>query len=186
MGHCWMRTPVSGPLAPYVPGFAGELASRGYSKWTIAKLVRLGAILSRWLEEREREADELSPALLKEYLLAGHKAGWRMRTARAYAPLLGYLHAIGVMAEPEPTELVTAAESLLDSYQTYLVRERGMPPTTAVRYTATAAPSCRVEAVQENSIYQARREDAGQPTDQKRSPRPSARSSTVPPAPARG
>lgn len=104
MGHCWMRTPVSGPLAPYVPGFAGELASRGYSKWTIAKLVRLGAILSRWLEEREREADELSPALLKEYLLAGHKAGWRTRTARAYAPLLGYLHAIGVMAEPEPTD----------------------------------------------------------------------------------
>ncbi len=84
MGHCWMRTPVSGPLAPYVPGFAGELASRGYSKWTIAKLVRLGAILSRWLEEREREADELSPALLKEYLLAGHKS-W---LAHAYSSCL--------------------------------------------------------------------------------------------------
>lgn len=138
MGRDWTRTRVSGPLVPHVAGFAADLAERGYSEWTIPILVRRLAMLSGWLEKRGLAAGMLSPALLAEFVRAGRRRGWRTRSARAYAPLLRYLRSIGVLAEPQAAQPVTAADVLLDSYRTHLVRERGLPEKTAVRYAATA------------------------------------------------
>ena len=40
---------ITGPLAPYAPGFGRELRSRGYTHLSAAGQLRLMAHVSRWL-----------------------------------------------------------------------------------------------------------------------------------------
>lgn len=56
------RVGVGGPLAPYAPGFRGQLMGRGYSPPSAATHLLLMAQLSRWLEETGLDAAELTPS----------------------------------------------------------------------------------------------------------------------------
>ena len=56
MEGLWMRVRVTGPLLPYVPGFADNLAQRGYAERTADETVRLVSHLSRWLSRQGFEA----------------------------------------------------------------------------------------------------------------------------------
>lgn len=47
------RVRVSGPLAPYAPGFAEELAAHGFAPTSAGNQLQLLAHMSRWLEAQE-------------------------------------------------------------------------------------------------------------------------------------
>jgi len=150
MEALWMRVSVVGPLLGHVAGYAAALEVRGYSERTVDGSVRLVAHVSRWLADQGRDASDLSPAVLEEFLQTRREAGHRTRSGLAYAPLLNYLNQIGVLSEPHLSGRPTAADTLLDGYQRYLVRERGLVRTTVRAYVVSAGRflSKRLEAGQ--------------------------------------
>lgn len=138
MEGLWRRVGFSGPLLPYVAGFAEYLAAQGYAERTVDETVRLASHLSRWLADRDHEAGALTPDTVERFLRARREAGARCRSARALTPLLAYLRSINVVAAPMPAAPTTAVERLLEVYRAYLVRERGMVQTTVRSYSEIA------------------------------------------------
>lgn len=139
MERLWIRVGVVGPLLGHVACYAAMLEARGYSARTVDGSVRLVAQLSRWLAHQGREACDLSPVLLEQFLQTRREAGYRTRSQQAYAPLLNHLSQIGVLSEPRLPGPPSATDTLLDNYRRYLVRERGLVQTTVRAYVASAS-----------------------------------------------
>ena len=79
--------PISGPLMPYVDGFAAVLAAQGYAAGTVMLHRQHVGHLSRWLETRALGADVLSEGLIEEFLVEPHATG-RQTRLRVTAPAL--------------------------------------------------------------------------------------------------
>lgn len=102
--HDPLRVRVSGPLAPYVPGYAAELARVGYTASGATLQVRLVADLSARLDAEGLEPGALSATEVDRFL-ATRCASSRTRYAsiRAIRPPLEYLRGLGVVPPaPEP------------------------------------------------------------------------------------
>jgi integrase/recombinase XerD len=138
MERLWMRVGVVGPLLGHVAGYAAMLEAGGYSERTVDDSVRLVAQLSRWLAKQGRQAEDLSPVLLKRFLRMRREAGCKTRSQLAYAPLLSHLGQLGVLAELRLAGPPSATDTLLDDYRRYLVRERALAQTTIRAYIASA------------------------------------------------
>lgn len=133
----WRRVRFVGPLLPYVAGFADGLAEFGYSARTVDETVRAISHLSGWMEGHALEVTELTPALVDRYLRDRRRSGRRARSMVLFAPLLTYLRRVGAIRPgeaPPPTPL----DDLCKAYSRYLVRERGMVPSTVRAYTQAA------------------------------------------------
>jgi len=123
---CMIR--VTGPLASYAEGFAGELSRLGYASRTTRDHLYVFAQLSRWLANEDLPALALTPAVLERYLSARRRRGCRRwRSARSLRPMLDHLrrvHAIPV----EGTAGDSPVESVLAAYHRYLTVERRLAP----------------------------------------------------------
>ncbi len=140
MGGDPSRVGVTGPLAAFAEGFAGELARLGYRPNAAADQLRLMAHLSRWMDAGHLEAAALTPPLTGAFLAARRAEGYVLwLSPRALVPLLGYLRRLGVVPVAAPAP-VTPAEALLERYRRYLVTERGLAATTARGYADMARP----------------------------------------------
>jgi integrase/recombinase XerD len=140
MGGDPSRVRVTGPLAVFAEGFAGELARLGYKPNTAADQLRLMAHLSRWMNAGRLEAAALAPEVTGAFLVARRAEGYVLwLSPKALAPLLGYLRRLGVVPVPASAP-VTAAEALLGRYRRYLVTERGLAGTTARGYADMVRP----------------------------------------------
>ena len=130
---------VAGPLAPYAEGFRAELLGQGYSWGSAAHQIHLMAHLSRWLQERGLEPAVLDDRLTGQFLAArradGYAALW---SARALAPLLGYLRGLGVVEPPRAPVPQTPADRLAARFGEYLARERGLAGDSVRSYTGVA------------------------------------------------
>lgn len=135
MREAWSRVPVSGPLAPYVRGFAEELAAKGYAELTVAEHVRLTAQLSRWMAKQTLETGDLSAARVEEFVQV--RPDRLMH--RPLAPLLIYLRQMRLVPAPAPpVPTVSVTGRLLDGYCRYLFNERGLAETTVREYERRA------------------------------------------------
>jgi integrase/recombinase XerD len=86
-----------GPLGLYARGFAGELARLGFTRLSAQKQLGLAAHLSRWLGDAGLGVADLATPAVDAFLAARRAAGYReYLTAKALAPLLGYLRGLGV------------------------------------------------------------------------------------------
>jgi site-specific recombinase XerD len=133
------RVRVTGPLAPFAPGFADELAGLGYAPLSAANQVRVLAHASRWLQAQGLEAGEFTPERAGLFLRERRAAGYTCwLTGRGLAPLLGYLRSAGVVPGPARPAPAGVAELLLERYRAYLVAERGLAAGTVVYYLAEA------------------------------------------------
>lgn len=131
---------VTGPLAVFAEGFAGELARLGYRPNAAAHQLRLMAHLSRWMDAGHYEVAGLTPPVAEAFLAARRAAGYVMwLSPKALAPLFGYLRRLGVV--PVPAEApTTPVEALLGRYRHYLVTERGLTAATARGYVDFVRP----------------------------------------------
>ncbi len=135
------RVRVSGPLEPYAPGFAVELARLGYAPVSAAAQLRLLAHLSRWLEGEGLDCPALSPAVVERFLHARRVGGYSShRSTRAVAPLLAYLRRLGAVPAAPAVVPDGPVELLLERYGRYLTLERGLTPATARGYLASVRP----------------------------------------------
>ena len=62
------RVRVTGPLAGFAAGFAGELARLGYKPNAAADQLRLMAHLSRWMDAERHDEVGLTPPVVEAWL----------------------------------------------------------------------------------------------------------------------
>lgn len=128
------RVVVTGPLERFSSGFAVELVGAGYLPVARALQLQLMAHVSRWLESDGLGPDALTGEVVERFLAARRAAGYTSYlTAKALAPLLGYLRELGVVP-PDRMAVLSGAEALLDCFGINLVSERGLAAVTARGY----------------------------------------------------
>ena len=132
---------MTGPLAPYASGLAGELARLGFTELSARCQLGLAAHLSRWLAGAGLGTDALTGPRVEEYLAARRAAGYTAYlTPKALAPLLGYLRELGVAPRAGIAAPATPAEALLERYRCYLLAERGLQVKVARGYIDLIRP----------------------------------------------
>lgn len=133
------RGHVTGPLACYGEAFREELLGQGYSQGSAAKQIHLMAHVSRWLEAQGLDVAAFDDCAGGRFLADRRAGGYgRLLSARALAPLLGYLRRLGVVAAPGLPEPETPADRLAGRFGEYLARERGLAPESIRSYTGVA------------------------------------------------
>jgi len=135
------RVRVRGPLEVFAPGYAAELEAVGYRRVPVVFQLQLMAHASRWLQNEGLGAHALTTDVVERFLAARRAAGYtNYVTARAMAPLLGYLRALGVAPAASIPAPVGAVEVLLASYREYLQVERGLTADTIEGYVLAVRP----------------------------------------------
>jgi site-specific recombinase XerD len=131
---------VSGPLAPYAPGFASWLRSRGYSPLAVeGRLSQLGQ-LSRWLEREGHGAGDVTDARVAVFAGTRREAGLVLWSSPRSAELpLEYLREIGVVSAPKQAAERSRLEELLVEYGRYLLVERRLSEHTVCDVRVPAA-----------------------------------------------
>jgi integrase/recombinase XerD len=139
--HDPSRVRVSGPLEVFAAGFAAELARLGYRRVPVVFQLQLMAHASRWLQREGLGADRLTSEVVERFLAERRAAGYtNYVTARAMAPLLGYLRGLGVAPASSPHLVVGAVEALLAAYREYLAVERALTTPTIEGYVLAVRP----------------------------------------------
>jgi len=132
---------VRGPLEAFAPGFADELRGLGYTPVSAVFQLQLMAHASRWLREAGLGSDALTGDVVERFVAERRAAGYtNYVTARAMAPLLGYLRAIGVAPGSLRPQPATPAERVLERFGEYLKIERGLADGTVVDYVGAVRP----------------------------------------------
>ncbi len=132
---------VSGPLGPFVAGFAAELSRQGYKPQPVGKQLGLVTMLSGWLAAEGVAVSDLAPDVAERFCTARRAAGYTDRaTVRALDPLLGYLRALGVAPAECGRAPAGPVEELLSSFRGYLEHERGLVPAAARGYVDKVRP----------------------------------------------
>jgi site-specific recombinase XerD len=115
------------------------LEAQGYRPEPVALQLQLAAHISRWLEGRGLGVGDLTEERIDEFLVARRQAGYRLfRSAKAVAPLVGYLRGLGVILPPDPVTATTAADQCLEAFRVYLAAERALSAGTVVGYAHIA------------------------------------------------
>jgi site-specific recombinase XerD len=126
-----------GGLGPQVEGYRAWLVQRGYTASTVRNMLKELGQVGRWLTAQELEVEQLDEQWIAAFIAARRAAGYRrVPGPRAMAPLLSYLREANIVAEAPP--LATPLGVLLAQYRTWLVGERGLAPSTVLRYENTA------------------------------------------------
>ena len=128
----------AGQLGPHVEGYQVWLSGAGYTPDTIRNMLKELGHVGRWLSSTGLTADQLNDERIAQFLAARPATGRRRNPGvRAMAPLLTYLRGAGIAAGAQPPVL-TPLTAILTQYRHWMVTERGLAPTTVLRYENTA------------------------------------------------
>jgi len=127
-----------GKLGPYVEDFRSRLLALGYTTESTRSHLKAIGHLGRWLTAEGLEVSQLSEARAEAFLAACRAEG-RPSVAgkRSFDLLLDYLRdeqVVGVEDPPPPSDL----EQLVQRYRDWLILDRGLAPTTVLRYEKLA------------------------------------------------
>jgi integrase/recombinase XerD len=132
---CW-----TGPLEPFVEGYAAELAGLGYTPESLPQQLRLMARLSAWLADQGMGVDALTAEVVDAFVGALRASGYRLhRSARALDPLLAHLRRLGVLGPPTAAE-PGPVDALLARYETYLLCQRDLARSSVRIYLSAVRP----------------------------------------------
>jgi site-specific recombinase XerD len=134
------RARVSGPLAPFAPGFVAELLGAGYRPVSASFQLQLMAHLSRWMQANAVTTEALAGEELERFLAARRSAGYtNYLSPEALVPVVRYLRGLGVVPAAE-SPAFSAIDALLERYRAYLIIERGLAVVTTVVYADMVRP----------------------------------------------
>lgn len=143
-----------GPLGPFVEGYRAWLLERGYATSVVIRSLGTLGHLGRWMERDAVAVDQLSHERVSAFLAEYRDDRSHLPSASVW-PLLEYLRAQGAVA-PDPPPTVTQVEQLVDEYRDWLLRERGLAPST-VRGSSQLARRFLTERVCPNDPHGVRR-----------------------------
>lgn len=128
----WTRG--DGPLVSFAHGFKQELMGLGYSPSQVKHCGVFMSRLNRWLSHESLGVGDLTRARAEGFLVDLRADGqWRMSTSASLNRLLNYLREQQA-TPPEPPNVPTPRDELVARYRHHLVHDRGLMPTTVVRY----------------------------------------------------
>jgi hypothetical protein len=131
--------PCQGPLTYHAEGFREDLLGQGYTQRSAARQIHLMAHASRWLAARDLEPGDLDDDLAGRFAAARRADGYAvLLSARALAPLLGYLRRLGVARDPADRARTRARCRLIGRFEEYLARERNLAAESIRSYTRVA------------------------------------------------
>ena len=130
---------LRGPLVSHASGFQSQLRRLGYTASAAKKHSYLLAHLSRWLDEQGLDMGDVATPRVEPFFEARRAAGFaNLRTRKSLAPLIAYLHGLGVLPDAELPAPSSEAERLLQGFSTYLRCERGVVEGTVRFYVHVA------------------------------------------------
>jgi integrase/recombinase XerD len=128
----WTRR--EGILVPFAEGYRRQLSHQGHPPGSTKHHISLMGQLSWWLADNELEVGDLTRARAEDFLATRRARGQRrVPTLATLSPLLDYLRDQQVLAPEDPRE-PTPREQLLERYRRHLIHDRGLTPTTVLRY----------------------------------------------------
>jgi integrase/recombinase XerD len=129
----------SGPLGPHLGRFASLLAEQGYSCEVGMQKIRLVALLSRWLEQKQIRIEQLNEQCITDFLAAQKKALRRRRQVRhTLGQLIQELRRSGVIPEQPPAPVEGPTDLLMQDYARFLAGERGLSQASLDNYLPVA------------------------------------------------
>ncbi len=126
---------TSGPLYSHIPGFTASLASRGYSKASIAYRLTLLRDLDQWMQQRRMAIEEFSEERIRQFLRYRRKHDSKRRGDNAtLRSLLKHLREATVVGPPVSQDRTSPLDQLQASFAQHLGEQRGLrPPTDRAR-----------------------------------------------------
>ena len=106
------------------------MSEQGYSVLAVRNMLKDVGAVGRWLQERDLQPSQLTPAVIAEFRIDCLAVGRRkVPSVKSFEPLLRFLRDEGVIAEPPEPE--SPVERLLVDYRRWLVAERGLAEATS-------------------------------------------------------
>jgi len=138
-----------GRIGPFVSGFQSSLLEQGYSALAVRNMLKDVGAVGRWMQERDLQPDHLTPAVIAEFRVDCLARGRRkVPSVKSFKPLLRFLRAEGVIAEPPEPE--SPVGRLLVDYRRWLVAERGLAESTVIRYENLARRFLELHSVDDS------------------------------------
>jgi len=130
----------SGPLGPYLDGFASVLVERGYAWKTGRRYLVLLRELSEWLEGLGLSVEAVDEPRLAQFLAQAVEGREYIQrgTASALGLLLRHLQDTGTLPVPVVEVEDTPRRRLEDGFVRYLVEERGLAHSTITGHLSVA------------------------------------------------
>lgn len=130
----------TGPLSVFAPGWRKVLVADGYVSGSAAIKLQLVAHLSRWMQEMELRAEDLTAPVIEDFLVERRATHTAQISLEALEPFLDYLRSIEAIPAPEPVVPVTPQEILSAEYQHYLEARRGLTGPVIAAYGHWISP----------------------------------------------
>lgn len=135
-----------GEMGPYVEGYREWLTQWGYTSHTVRQMLKDLGQVGQWMSREALVTSQLDENAMTAFSTTCQSNGRRRRLgARAMVPLLMFLRELGVT--PPGHRTATPLTALLDEYRRWMVQERGLAPTTILRYENTARRFLQQQAV---------------------------------------
>jgi len=129
----------TGSLISFAQGFAQELIKQGYRPHAATHQLRLVAHLSRWLDARRMDAEDITPAVLNKFLAVRRAQGYTLwLSPQALMPFLDYLRSHGLMMSSP--KVGGPSDELLTRYGRYLLHQRGLAESSTREYVKLVRP----------------------------------------------
>lgn len=120
-------------MGPFIAGLQARWSELGYSDLAIRNMLKDVGAVGRWMQERNVQPGDLSPALLGDFRRYRIAVGVRkVPSIKSFQPMLAYLREQGVVVERPRSD--DPLQRLLDSYRCWLIDERGLAQATVIRY----------------------------------------------------
>jgi site-specific recombinase XerD len=130
---------MEGALAPWEEDMAGQMQRLGYAPYTVTRHMQVIGRLSRFLQLRGLQAEDLDTGVLEEFFEEFHSSqGSSWPTARSLAWMVEYLRTAGVTPAALARSPMSGLEELIERYVAYLVDERGLARKTVIAHERTA------------------------------------------------
>jgi integrase/recombinase XerD len=128
-----MRTTCVGA---HLDDLAGTLAAAGFATLTICEHLRTAAQLGRWAQRHRLELARWNDDMLKGFRrhLVRRKVGKRARVLAQAAQFLVFLRTRGLIEPAKQTALAPKFAAILDPFDAWMLRHRGVVPRTLLRY----------------------------------------------------
>ena len=122
---------------PHVDGYRAWLAGHGYTAQTARHMLKDLGQVGLWLSRQGLDVADLDEERLEKHVADLRRAGRRRVSGpRGLVPLLTYLRECGVVPAAQVT--ASAADALVEQYRSWMESERGLSPSTMLRYENTA------------------------------------------------